>query len=186
MVRLVRYANCTYFLLLMLIDTRRERISLHLLWKFGPSINTTAQYNKIKHSCTRTHFLSKREFACLYYPICVREYVLLVINSFAAYDRMMYLTLMRQIHQVQNDYITKSRLEYTFFLITAKKLLVFLPSIYYILPYVRFIFDNRVNLGLVTFVLQGEEKYELPSFRYNKLIVKGRYDISLSHQSVKA
>ena len=95
MVRLVRYANCTYFLLLMLIDTRRERISLHLLWKFGPSINTTAQYNKIKHSCTRTHFLSKREFACLYYPICVREYVLLVINSFAAYDRMMYLTLMR-------------------------------------------------------------------------------------------
>ena len=176
MVRLVRYANCTYFLLLMLIDTRRERISLHLLWKFGPSINTTAQYNKIKHSCTRTHFLSKREFACLYYPICVREYVLLVINSFAAYDRMMYLTLMRQIHQVQNDYITKSRL----------KLLVFLPSIYYILPYVRFIFDNLVNLGLVTFVLQGEEKYELPSFRYNKLIVKGRYDISLSHQSVKA
>ena len=95
MVRLVRYANCTYFLLLMLIDTRRERISLHLLWKFGPSINTTAQYNKIKHSCTRTHILSKREFACLYYPICVREYVLLVINSFAAYDRMMYLTLMR-------------------------------------------------------------------------------------------
>ena len=95
MVSLVRYANCTYFLLLMLIDTRRERISLHLLWKFGPSINTTAQYNKIKHSCTRTHFLSKREFACLYYPICVREYVLLVINSFAAYDRMMYLTLMR-------------------------------------------------------------------------------------------
>ena len=69
---------------------------------------------------------------------------------------------------------------------TAKKLLVFLPSIYYILPYVRFIFDNLVNLGLVTFVLQGEEKYELPSFRYNKLIVKGRYDISLSHQSVKA
>ena len=109
MVRLVRYANCTYFLLLMLIDTRRERISLHLLWKFGPSINTTAQYNKIKHSCTRTHFLSKREFACLYYPICVREYVLLVINSFAAYDRMMYLTLMRQIHQVQNDCITNSR-----------------------------------------------------------------------------
>ena len=108
MVRLVRYANCTYFLLLMLIDTRRERISLHLLWKFGTSINTTAQYNKIKHSCTRTHILSKREFACLYYPICVREYVLLVINSFAAYDRMMYLTLMRQIHQVQNDYITKS------------------------------------------------------------------------------
>ena len=114
MVRLVRYANCTYFLLLMLIDTRRERISLHLLWKFGPSINTTAQYNKIKHSCTRTHFLSKREFACLYYPICVREYVLLVINSFAAYDRMMYLTLMRQIHQVQNDCITKSRLKYKF------------------------------------------------------------------------
>ena len=179
MVRLVRYANCTHFLLLMLIDTRRERISLHLLWKFGPSINTTAQYNKIKHSCTRTHILSKREFACLYYPICVREYVLLVINSFAAYDRMMYLTLMRQIHQVQNDCITNSRF-------TAKKLLVFLPSIYYILPYVRFIFDNRVNLGLVTFVLQGEEKYELPSFRYNKLIVKGRYDISLSHQSVKA
>ena len=112
MVRLVRYANCTYFLLLMLIDTRRERISLHLLWKFGPSINTTAQYNKIKHSCTRTHFLSKREFACLYYPICVREYVLLVINSFAAYDRMMYLTLMRQIHQVQNDCITNSRFSY--------------------------------------------------------------------------
>ena len=112
MVRLVRYANCTYFLLLMLIDTRRERISLHLLWKFGPSINTTAQYNKIKHSCTRTHFLSKREFACLYYPICVREYVLLVINSFAAYDRMMYLTLMRQIHQVQNDCITNFRLKY--------------------------------------------------------------------------
>ena len=112
MVRLVRYANCTYFLLLMLIDTRRERISLHLLWKFGPSINTTAQYNKIKHSCTRTHFLSKREFACLYYPICVREYVLLVINSFAAYDRMMYLTLMRQTHQVQNDCITNFRLKY--------------------------------------------------------------------------
>ena len=114
MVRLVRYANCTYFLLLMLIDTRRERISLHLLWKFGPSINTTAQYNKIKHSCTRTHFLSKREFACLYYPICVREYVLLVINSFAAYDRMMYLTLMRQTHQVQNDCITNFRLKYKF------------------------------------------------------------------------
>ena len=36
-------------------------------------------------------------------------------------------------------------------------LLVLLASIYYILPYVRFIFDNLVNLRLATFVLQGEK-----------------------------
>ena len=72
-----------------------------------------------------------------------------------------------------------SRLEYTFCLKATS-----VPTKYIL--YVRFIFDNLVNLGLVTFALQGEEKYELPSFRHNKLIVKGRYDISLSHQSVKA